>query len=180
MLSYSCCHRRRRVSKMPPSYLTPSVSGGAVWKRDPPVSGTASLFRAASAIVIRTDRYVQFSPDLYRHSESRRHRIACYKLTKWEDQTGRVAAVGAEQRGWHERTSRTCRIDPVVPPRGQPFKQMVSGLRSESLMMKIPVCLVRLLVFIFIFIFFVILNTSEKMTLYSLEFLYSRFLRSQT
>lgn len=56
--------------------------------------------------------------------------------------------------------SRVRRIDPVVPPRGQPFKQMVSEVRSESLMMTPVLCVFMWGFFVFIlntFILFCIL-----------------------
>lgn len=59
---------------------------------------------SASGNISRTDCSVQFSSDLYCHSESRKQHIAYYemisayyKLTNWEDETGQVAAVGVEQ-----------------------------------------------------------------------------------
>lgn len=62
--------------------------------------------------------------------------------------------------------SRVRRIDPVVPPRGQPFKQMVSEVRSESLMMTPVLC-----VFMCFFLFFYWKHI--HFILYSVEFLHS-------
>lgn len=70
---------------------------------------------------------------------------ACYKTINWEDETGRVAAVGvesADDAGEGNCFGRldVCRIESVAPPGGEPCKQMVSGLSSESLIFCFCVC----------------------------------------
>lgn len=62
--------------------------------------------------------------------------------------------------------SRVRRIDPVAPPRGQPFKQMVSEVRSESLMMTPVFC-------VFMWGFFCFYFKHINFILYSVEFLHS-------